>query len=49
VEGIWAVNRSSEETEEMATPAKGVAERLNKYQNKRFVKFMIPQKGVSKV
>ena len=33
--------------EEMATTAKAVAERLNQYQNKRFVKFMIPKKGFS--
>jgi len=33
--------------EEMATTAKEVAEKLNQYQNKRFVKFMIPKKGFS--
>ena len=33
--------------EEMATTAKGVAERLNQYQNKKFVTFMIPKKGFS--
>jgi uncharacterized protein (UPF0261 family) len=33
--------------EEMATIAKEVAERLNRYPNKRFVKFIIPKKGFS--
>lgn len=33
--------------EEMATVAKEVAERLNRYPNKRFVKFIIPKKGFS--
>ena len=33
--------------EEMATTAKAVAEKLNRYQNKKLVKFIIPKKGFS--
>jgi len=33
--------------EEMETIAKAVAEKLGKYQNKRLVKFIVPQKGFS--
>ena len=35
--------------EEMETIAKAVAEKLNKYQNKNLVKFIIPQKGFSSI
>lgn len=33
--------------EEMETIAKAVAEKLNRYQNKKFVRFIIPKKGFS--
>lgn len=35
--------------EEMKTIAKAVAEKLNQYQNKNLVKFIIPQKGFSSI
>jgi uncharacterized protein (UPF0261 family) len=35
--------------EEMAETAKAVAEKLNRYKNKRLVKFVIPQKGFSSI
>ncbi len=46
VQDAWRVQARTS-AEEMAMIAKSVAERLNQYQNKKLVKFVIPQKGFS--